>query len=294
MRISSDIDCFYRIYSIEETIDILAGAGFDAIDFSFMDKRYHNGEISEEECKKYFTGVRKYAEDKGICFEQCHAPGSPASDEQEEWDYKIECIERAMRNASYLGVNSMVVHPVTYLDYAISGNKEKTFELNMKFFNLLKPYCEKYNIRVGIENVAEFRKTSVIGERFFHTACSTPEELIKYLDELNSKWFVGCLDIGHALVVHQSPAEFARKLGDRLKLLHLHDSDGYRDSHTLPYLGGFGNWEEITTALREIGYSGNINFETGNFLKPLPKELYPNGAALLYAMGQHLANKIKG
>ena len=294
MRISADIDCFYRVYSIEETIDILSDAGFDAIDFSFMDTRYYNGEFSEEECEKYYTEVRKYAESKGICFEQCHAPASPANDDENEWNYRIECIGRAMRNASYLGIKSMVTHPVTYLDYAISGNRERTFELNMKFFNRLKPFCEKYNIRIGIENVAEFRKTSVIGQRFFHTACSTPEELLRYLDELDSEWFVACLDVGHALVVHQSPADFARKLRDRIKLLHLHDSDGYRDSHTLPYLGGYGNWDEITSALNEIGYNGNINFEVGNFLKPFPKELYPDGAKMMAAMGRYLREKIAG
>lgn len=294
MKLSTDINCFYGVYSIEETIDILSDAGFEGIDFSFMDGKYYNGDISEAECKTHYAEVKKYAENKGVCFNQAHAPCPSSTEDDAETQRRFNNIVRSIRNASYLGVKTIVVHPLQHIEYAVSGAAERTFELNMEFYNSLKPYCEEYNIRIALENLTDFRDT-MAGHRFFHTACSTPDEFIKYLDTLSSECFVGCLDIGHALVVHQDPSDFIRRLGNkRLKTLHIHDSNGHRDSHTLPYLGGMGEWDKITTALREIGYSGDINFEAGNFLKPLPKELYPDGARMMTAVGRYLVNKIQG
>ncbi len=294
MKISTDINCFYGLYSIKETIDILADAGFDAIDYTFMDKKYYNGEASDDECKKHYTEIKKYAEAKGICFNQAHAPCPSSTMDAEDTECRFKSIVKSIKNASYLGVKTIVVHPIQHLEYAVLGAREQTFELNMEFYNRLKPYCEEYNIKVALENLTDFRKT-MVGNRFFHTACSTPDEFIKYMDALDSRWFEACLDIGHAAVVHQDPADFIKALGNkRLKLLHLHDSNGHRDSHTLPYLGGVVNWEGIISALREVGYSGDINFEAGNFLKPLPKELYPDGAKMMAAMGRYFVNRIKG
>ena len=64
------------------------------------------------------------------------------------------------------------------------------------------------------------------------------------------------------------------------------------DFHTLPFLCGVPDWDEITAVLHEIGYSGDLNFEAGNFLKPLPKELYPAGARMLTETGRYLVKMI--
>lgn len=38
MKISTDINCFYKVYSEKETVKMLADAGFEAIDYTFMDE----------------------------------------------------------------------------------------------------------------------------------------------------------------------------------------------------------------------------------------------------------------
>ena len=293
MRIATDINCFYNIYSIEETITILKDAGFDTIDFTFMDEGYYNGDISAEDCEKHYTGVRHFAEDKGIIFDTAHAPCPSSMADAQESAHRFRAIVRSMKNASTLGAKTIVVHPLQHLTYSSRDAIERTFEMNIEFYNSLKPYCEEFNIRIALENLTDFRETFA-GHRFFHTACSTPEEFLRYMKELNSPHFVACLDIGHAIVVHQNPAEFITALGrEKLQVLHVHDSNGHRDSHTLPYLGGVADWDEITDALRRINFDGNFNFEAGNFIKPLPKELYPAGAKMLYSMGKYLESRIK-
>ena len=298
MRISADTNCFYGLYSIKETIDILKEAGFDAIDFSFMDKKYYNGEVSEEKCRKHYTDIKKYADDRGIYFNQSHAPCPSSCEDEGATEKLFYNIVRSMRNASYLGVKTIVIHGKDHIEYNSEDGAERLFEINMEFYNRLKPYCEEYGIRIALENLPQERKFLDIYKymgcyRAVKSVCSTSDEFIRYLDTLNSEWFVACLDIGHAMITGQNPEEFIYKLGgDRLKVLHVHDNNGVRDLHTIPYFGGMADWEKIMKALREIGYSGDFSLEAGNFLKPLPKKLYPDGAKLMASTAKFLAEKI--
>jgi sugar phosphate isomerase/epimerase len=104
---------------------------------------------------------------------------------------------------------------------------------------------------------------------------------------------VACLDIGHAPLVGVDPCELIRALGrDRLKALHVHDVDGINDLHTLPYLSKI-NWDSVCAALKEIGYEGDLTFEAGNFVTPLPTELSAAAAKFMVAAGRHLIDKIR-
>ncbi|MDY4214123.1 MAG: sugar phosphate isomerase/epimerase, partial [Eubacteriales bacterium] len=54
------------------------------------------------------------------------------------------------------------------------------------------------------------------------------------------------------------------------------------------YHGGMADWDKIMKALRDIGYTGDLTFEAGNYLKSLPKELYPAGAEMMVTVGKYL------
>lgn len=200
-----------------------------------------------------------------------------------------------MRNASFLGIDMIVVHGKDNIEYASAGGAERLFELNMDFYNRLKPYCEEYNIKVALENLPQAHKFSDT-HKFFgrhkvvKSVCATPEEFNRYLDALDSKWFVACLDIGHSMITGQNPQEMIYALGgERLKALHIHDNDGIRDLHTIPFLGGMAKWDKIMKALKDIKYDGNINFEAGNFVNVLPDELFPDAAKMMAAVAKHIA-----
>ena len=294
MKLSSDINFFYGKYSIEKSIDILAEAGFEAIDFSFMDKKYYAGETSDTECKSHYTEIRKYAENKGISIVQAHAPCLPSTDDEEKSEQLFESIAKSVKNASYLGAELIVVHPKDHIDYSSTGGAERLFELNMDYYNRLKPYCEEYGIKIGVENLSQYHKFSDVHSffgchRIEKSVCSTPEEFVRYIDSLDNEWFVACLDIGHAMIAGQNPVEIISALGgERLKALHIHDNNGLRDWHTLPYLGGMADWDGITDALRDINYSGNFSFEAGNFFNQFPKELYPECVKFMADIGKHI------
>lgn len=105
------------------------------------------------------------------------------------------------------------------------------------------------------------------------------------LDEVNSPWIVGCLDLGHSALVGVEPADFIRALGKtKLQALHVHDVNYRRDCHNLPFTEKL-DWESIAVALREIGYQGEFTFEADNFLFGFPKELYQPAAKLMVETG---------
>ena len=165
------------------------------------------------------------------------------------------------------------------------GNAEKLFEYNMVFYKSLIPYCEEYGIKVAVENMWQYPKM------ISHSTCSRPDEFIRYIDELNSEWIVGCLDIGHSVLVREDPADFIRKLGDkRLQCLHIHDVDGNDDLHTLPYFG-ITDWESVMSALAEIDYKGDFTYETDGFLQNKPKELLPDFVRLMEKTGRYMIKR---
>ena len=288
MLLSSSHYQFVKRTSTEKAIDLMADAGFDAIDFSFhYSKEYYGEETDGELGKIKFIEWRKRAEEKGLVFNQGHAPEGSSYKNMDLTVARFHDIRRSIRNASYLGIPLIVVHPVQHLQYCETGVPEQLFEWNMQFYNALKPFCEEYGVKIGVENMWQYPN-----EKIDHSTCSKPEEFVRYIDTLNSEWFVSCFDIGHAPIVGVDPCEMIRTLGkNRLKALHVHDVDGIHDLHTLPYFSKI-DWDGVCKALKEIEYDGDFTFEASSFATQLPNELFGAAAKLMVATGRHLIDKI--
>ncbi len=284
MKLSTTTDILAERFGFEKAIDIVAEAGYDAIDFSQFESRIYE----EEPRKEYYCEIRKYAEDKGLYFNQSHAPFASSFNDEERTKKRFNEITRAMQRASFLGIRNIIVHPCQHLTYDVEGNPEKLFEYNMKFYGALQPYCEEYGINVALENM--WQSTDKI---INHSTCSKADEFIRYLDELNKPCFVACLDIGHSALVREDTADFIRKLGkDRLKCLHVHDVDGTSDLHYLPFYGSI-NWDKIMLALKEIGYTGELTFEADHFITRLPKELLADVEKFMCKTGRYLISRFE-
>ena len=283
MKLSSTTDKLQEKFGIYNAVDILSEAGYDAIDFSQFNEEIYASTYGKE----YYTEIRKYAEDKGLFFNQSHAPFSSSFTDEEKTAKRFDEIVNAMKRASYLGIKNIIVHPCQHLKYDVEGNPEKLFEYNMEFYKKLIPYCEEFDIRVALENMWQY--TGMIN----HSTCSRPEEFVRYIDELNNDSFVACLDIGHAALVREDIGDFIKALGNkRLQCLHVHDVDGTNDSHTLPYFGSI-NWEKVMKALGEIDYKGELTFEADSFMDNKPDILLPDCAKLMAKTGKHLVSQFE-
>ncbi len=281
MKLSTTTSYPARYIGLKESVDMIANAGYDAIDFSQFDEFVYEAKPD----KHYYTELRKFAEDKGIYFNQSHAPFASSYREQERTDKRFKEIVWSMQKAAWLGIPNIIVHPCQHLPYNEKGSPELLFEYNMKFYNSLLPYCEEYGIHVALENM--WQHTGFIN----HSVCSKPEEFVRYIDTLNNPFFVACLDIGHSALVREDTADFIKALGkDKLKCLHVHDVDGENDNHTLPFYGNI-TWDKVICALKEIGYTGDLTFEADCFLDKLPLPLYQDGINFMQKVGKYLVNE---
>ena len=278
MKLSSESHFFADRFGLHGAVAMMADAGYDAIDFSCFDEEFY----TDVHDKTYYTDARKMAEDRGLTFNQAHAPfpssfGDPVKDKK-----AFEDIVTSMKFASWLGVRNIIVHPRQHLEYITRGVPEKLFEINMDFYRSLIPYCEEYNIRVAVENMWQYPRT------VSHSTCSKPVEFVKYMDTLNSDYLVACLDVGHAMLVKEKPDDMVRALGSKhLQCLHVHDIDGIHDTHTAPY-SGIIDWTAFMESLAEIGYQGDLTFEADSFFSHTPEALWPDAAKYMVAVGRHL------
>ena len=292
MKLSNQTSLIERNLGLKGAFDVLSEAGFDAFDFSAYFPEY----MDDTHDKAFYEEIKKYAEDKGVYFNQAHGPATSSFVDEEETKKRYKEIVATIKNASYIGAETIIIHPCQHLDYYEKGNAEKLFEINMKFYSSLIPYCEEYGIKVAVENMWQY--PGMIS----HSTCSRPDEFIRYVDELNSDSIVACLDIGHTMLCNELPHEFIRKLGGkRLKNLHVHDVEANTDAHTLPFFGII-DWDKVMEALADINYTGDLTYEANGFIKQpgrsweeksKPVELYPHYLKLMAETGRYLISKFE-
>lgn len=290
MKISTNISAFTKYFSDMQIVDILSDARFDAIDYSFFEESRFCPDVPESEYKARFCALRKYASSKGIYFNQAHAPYPSSLTDENFTKRRYDEIVTAIKNASFLGIRNIVVHPMQHLAYYTGENTQKLFEMNISFYNSLMPICEEYGITVCVENMWQRYGNS---ERIWHSTCASPEEFSKYIDSVSNEHLRACVDIGHTVLVGENPERMLKLLGDRVVALHVHDNDGAHDAHTLPFFGII-RWNEVARALKQISYSGEITLESQAFVqKDLPRELFPDTARYMAKVARTFANMVE-
>lgn len=71
-----------------------------------------------------------------------------------------------------------------------------------------------------------------------------------------------CLDYGHAHMMGDL-GEAIETLSGHLWTTHVHDNDGTRDDHLVPFSGSI-NWDAAMMATQKIGYEGALILEVGD------------------------------
>ncbi|MBR6766810.1 MAG: sugar phosphate isomerase/epimerase [Clostridia bacterium] len=278
MKLSSECHYLANQFGLHAAVNMMADAGYDAIDYSAFEEEWY----SDARDKTFYTDARKIAEDRGLTFNQAHAPFPSSFGDPEKDKKTFENIVSSMKIASWLGVKNIIVHPCQHMEYAANGVPEKLFDINMDFYRRLIPYCEEYNIRVAVENMWQYPRT------VSHSTCSKPDEFVRYMDSLNSEWLVACLDVGHAMLVKEKPGDMVRALGRKhLQALHVHDIDGVHDTHTLPY-SGIIDWQAFMESLAEIDYQGDLTFEADCFFSHTPPALWKDSIKYMVSVGRYL------
>ena len=288
MILSTTTNPITKYFTPKECVRIIKEAGFDAYDITVASLINHkDNECDDEASLKNAYDLRSYADSLNIPCNQTHAPASTSYGESEQDEKIFHEVVLSMQISAILGAEIIVVHPNQHLKYA--DNAEELFNLNMTFYNKLIPYCEKFDIKIAVENMWQYDSSKKV---IVHSTCSQVDEFKRYIDTLNSKWITACVDIGHIALVNDNVCEFLKDMGkERICALHVHDNMLKEDNHTLPFNGKL-DFNSIAKTLGEIGYGGDFTFEAYGFFKDKPLELIPEAYKYANKVGRYLIKKI--
>lgn len=229
--------------------------GFSCIDFGMVDTTEPCYSFNENEFKDYFIKQKELATKDGIEFSQIHGPWRwpPQDATPEDREERMEKMKKSIKAASLLECRYWVVHPIMPYGIKDAGTNQalKTWELNISFMEKLLKEAKKYGVIICLENMPmpEF-------------SIATPSCILNMVNAINDDNFQICLDTGHVSVFNDLSLSYAiRELGDKIKVLHIHDNNGVYDEHLSPYKGII-DWKEFSKALEDIGYNGVISLET--------------------------------
>mgnify|MGYP001179119169 CR=1 FL=1 len=271
-------------YSLEDSIRACAAAGYEVLDMAFNSYSRKGRALAQPDWEDWLKRHKDIACELGLEWYQGHAhfydwsTAGPA-----EREFHEEMVRRSIIGAGIMGVQWLVIHPGTIYDETWYAYR-KSLQANLEAYRRYGELAAKHNVGIAIENMME-----APNRRY----CSSVEELMELHDELNDPILGICWDTGHAHMAEVDQPSALRRVGSRLKALHINDNRGTDDDHLAPYFGSIA-WEPILEALREISYSGCFTFEIHNFLHGLPHELHDACLRFTYELGTHMVNKIKG
>ncbi len=257
MKIAISFNPYDRGYGRygNDKFSIIKRQGYDAVDYSIANTDTELYRLPENEMEQKLCEEKMLAQSVGIEFPQMHGPWRwpPQDSSEQERAERLDKMKKAVVITALLGCRNLVVHPI--MPYGIEDiklQKEKeTHDLNLAFFKELVAFAKQYDVIICLENMP-MRNFSI----------AKPDEILEFVKEINDEHFKICLDTGHVAVFSElSVGDEIRRLGDYIKVFHIHDNKGDLDSHLYPTKGVI-DWCDFADAIRDIGYNGVLSLET--------------------------------
>lgn len=290
-------------FGAKEGYKMIREAGFEAVDWNIdmqlpyekMKMNEYTGSIFEkslEEMLDFYADHLNAIRAAGLTISQAHAPFNFYNNfpNGPTIEYMSMIYQHVILLCDAVGCKNVVIHGASRARNDLHTNEEME-EINRKMYTSLIPPLQKTNVTVCLENLFTSKVCLTSGH------CSNPHEAAKLIDELNEaagkECFGLCLDTGHLNLLSIDPRNYMPILGKRIKALHIHDNDGMADAHLAPYTGSI-DWKAFYNSLREIGYDGDLDFETFAQTKKsrLDAELVPSYLKLIADCGTFFRKKI--
>ena len=285
----------------------IAKAGFQAIDWNIdhalTPAQITSGESLEDKCvfEKSLEEVTAYYQEEldeihrnSLEITQAHAPFPAYIPGREDvLDYMIGIYKKMILFCDSVGCKNLIVHGISLGKHNNVDDPVRIRELNHKLYTSLIPELRQTNVTVCLENLFSSDDGIMAGH------CANASEAFVEIFDLNNiagkECFGLCLDIGHLNLLKGDPRHYIPEMGDYIKALHLHDNDGLSDQHNAPYTGKI-NWKHFCEAMNQIGYKGDLSFETFHqtSLGVIDEEMVQPWLDLIYKIGCHFKEKIEG
>lgn len=295
----------------EEGFAMLARAGFSCADFSLngyllntsLYQSSLNGffDRSPGELERFFAPHKRGAEAAGITVSQMHMPYPvyvPGADREINEYLWEQVAPKSMAVCAFFECPFLVVHGFKLARFL--GSEEAEWQETAKFLDTIAPLAKEMGITICIENLYDSR-----GGHLVEGPCCNAKKAAARMDCFNEKYgaeVLGfCFDTGHANIVGVDFESFIRTLGDRLKVLHIHDNDGISDLHQIPYTFArtrenlsSTDWEGFIRGLRGICFDRVLSFETAPVLTAFPERMRQDVLGWIAGIGRYFREEISG
>ena len=292
----------FERYGIDGGFALLKECGIDGIQFGMgtyvmsRDVILNNRpSIMDEPLEKIFDFVSPYkaaAKKHGVAISQVHAPFPMwRPDDAPLMERMEKVMQKSVAVTGYMESEYCVVHPAYAADNKKCLSADAEWMLNKSLYSALIPELKRNHVVCLLENM--FSRAS--DNTCFSGACSDFYEAARWIDELNAlageERFGFCFDTGHCQLARQNLYRALLIMDRRVKALHLQDNSGAFDQHLTPYMGTI-DFEGVLRGLKEIGYRGDLNFETHNVLGNFPPEVTRECLGLTAALGRYFMKRI--
>lgn len=274
----------------EEGFRMLRDAGFSCADFSlnyyltntclYRMERNSFFDRSDQELEAYFSPHKAGARDSGIRIHQMHMPYPVyvPNGKKELNDYLWQVVApKSMRLCAFFGCPYIVVHGLKLARQL--GSEEAEWEWTERFIHTIAPLAKELRITICMENLY-----GNIGGHIVEGPCCDGRKAADRIDRINDRYgaeVLGfCFDTGHANLAGIDFEDFITTLGERIKVLHIHDNDGVGDLHQIPFTftktrenKASTDWEGFIRGLRAIRFDKVLSFETAPAVSTFPDEL---------------------
>lgn len=170
--------------------------------------------------------------------------------EPEKRQKAFEDLEKMIRISSWLGAKTLLVIPgavdVFFLPDRPAQPYLEVWENATEGLKRILPIAEKFQVRLGIENV-------------WNKFLTGPGEMKSFIDQFQSPWIGAYVDVANLLPFGHAE-DWLRTLGKHVVGIHFKDFrravgtvEGFVD-----LLEGDVNWPEVMKAIEEIGYVGPV------------------------------------
>ena len=245
-RIYEDYPC--GRFSYTAMVDYFEKTGIGAIDMSFeklnyLDDSYHS----------VLYSVLKKAKEKNIQIPACHLSFyMPSPDNEllmEQYSKTLKC---GIDAAAFMGIKLAVVHPIAL--YSSKVKYGDWVRANMNFLSPIVEYAKGQGVKICIENMPSDAKKEVVGDHLYGSCAIN-------ISSLAEKLGVGiCFDVGHANISGYKISEQMEILKNKIDILHIHDNDGVKDEHLVPFEGSI-DWSDVAEGIKASDFSGVLDVE---------------------------------
>lgn len=273
--------------SVFREMELCGKAGFQHIDLHLSAQAQPGFPLAQEHWERWIDEVGDMAARLNLTLYQSHSfhyKTCESTDMSIDREWYEERFRRSIIAAHRLGIRWLVMHPCDF-NADLEYDFEKARRFNLAYWAPFAEMAERLDIGIAFENLY----ASGHHARY----CSQVDELIDLVDRFHDPHIGICWDTGHAHVAAQDQPLALRKIGYRLKAMHIHDNHGRPkgDEHLLPYFGTI-DWLPIMEALRDIHYQNNFSLEVKQTAQQLPPELCVDMLRLMLHTGQYLMTLI--